>query len=340
MEVDIEVPSLEVRQRLCSGRASSLCSFGMTLERPLDLRQVAYFVRVAELGSFTKAAVALDVAQSALSRHVAQLERAFGTRLLHRTGRGVVLTDEGQRAVRAMKALLDSAAQVERDLAAARVEPTGSVRLGILASLASVLLTPLLRRVHDRLGRVRMSVREGLSSHIEEWLEGGDVDLAILYAARPSPRASEQLLLTTDLYLLGAPGQSMTRRDTVAVAELGHVPMLLPALPNPHRALVEKVFRERDVPLNVAFELDSIQTMKDLAASGRNFTILPMHAACREVTAGYLMAARIVEPSIHRKVVLTSSPRGSKSAACRHVERLVVDTVASLVQSGLLPGRR
>ena len=115
----------------------------MIQERPLDLRQVASFVRVAELGSFTRAASALDIAQSALSRHVAQLERRFGTRLLHRTGRGVVLTDEGQRAVRAMRALLESAAQVTSDLAAGRAEPVGTVRLGILASLASVLLTPL-----------------------------------------------------------------------------------------------------------------------------------------------------------------------------------------------------
>jgi DNA-binding transcriptional LysR family regulator len=312
----------------------------MIQERPLDLRQVASFVRVAELGSFTRAASALDIAQSALSRHVAQLERRFGTRLLHRTGRGVVLTDEGQRAVRAMRALLESAAQVTSDLAAGRAEPVGTVRLGILASLASVLLTPLLRRVHDRLGRVRMSVREGLSNHIEEWLEQGDVDLAILYAARPARRASSELLLTTDLYLLGAPGESITRRESVPVADLGHVPMLLPPLPNPHRALVEKVFRDRAVSLDVAFELDSIQTMKDLAASGRNFTILPMHAACREVAAGYLHAARIVAPSIHRKVILTSSTQGSHSAACRHVERLVGETVASLVQSGLLPGRR
>jgi LysR family nitrogen assimilation transcriptional regulator len=77
----------------------------MAHEHTLDLRQVAYFVRVAELGSFTKAAADLDVAQSALSRHVAHLERRFETRLLHRTGRGVVLTDEGQQVLARLSTL-------------------------------------------------------------------------------------------------------------------------------------------------------------------------------------------------------------------------------------------
>ena len=81
----------------------------MSTKRVIDLRQLDYFVRVAELGSFTKAAGALNVAQSALSRQVSLLERQFGTRLLHRTGRGVLVTEEGQRALHAMRSLLADA---------------------------------------------------------------------------------------------------------------------------------------------------------------------------------------------------------------------------------------
>jgi LysR family nitrogen assimilation transcriptional regulator len=306
----------------------------------LELRQVAYFVRVAELGSFTRAAAALDIAQSALSRHVSQLERHLGARLLHRTGRGVVLTDEGLRALGNMKALLADAERLDAELTASSDNLVGTVSLGILSSLTPVLLTPLLRAVHDRFPGVKMCVREGLTNHLEEWLAAGTIDLAILYGSRPVHAATDQVLLSADLYLMGAPGERITQRKSVRLAELAHLPMLLPAVPNRHRLLIDKVFAERNIALNVTFELDSIQTMKDLAASGRNFTILPLHAAHREVSGGYLQAARIVDPSITRNVLLTHTTHHPRNRLCRAVERLAFESVESLTQSGQLPGRR
>jgi LysR family nitrogen assimilation transcriptional regulator len=306
----------------------------------IDLRQVAYFVRVAEIGSFTRAAGTLSVAQSALSRGVFLLERQLGTRLLHRTGRGVVLTEEGQLALGAMKALLAGAEQLKADVAANREEVAGTVSLGMLTSLTSVLLTPLLRAVHDRFPRIRMSVREGLTHHVEEWLAAGTVDLAVLYGSRPVPQITDQILLKADLYLIGAPGERTTKRKSVRLAELAHLPLLLPAAPNRHRAVIEKAFIEHRVPLNVAFELDSVQTMKDLAATGRNFTILPLHAAYREVSAGYLQAARIVDPSISRTVLLTHTTQRQRNRLRREVERLIFETVESMIKTGQLPARR
>lgn len=306
----------------------------------LELRHVAYFVQVAELGSFTRAAASLDMAQSALSRYVSQLERRLGTQLLHRTGRGVVLTDEGLRALRGMKALLGDAERLAAELTASSDNLTGTVNLGILSSLTPVLLTPLLRSVHDQFPGVKMCVREGLTHHLEEWLAAGTIDLAILYASRPARTTSDQVLLSADLYLMGAPGDYLTQRKSVRLAELAHLPMLLPAVPNRHRLLIDKVFAERNVALNVTFELDSIQTMKDLAASGRNFTILPLHAAHREVSGGYLQAARITDPSITRHVLLVHTSHRPHTRLCRAIERLVLESVDSLRQGGQLPHRR
>jgi LysR family nitrogen assimilation transcriptional regulator len=312
----------------------------MTADRHFELRQVAYFVRVAELGSFTRAAAALDVAQSALSRHVVNLERHLGARLLHRTGRGVVLTEEGRRALGGMQALLVDARALAAELTVGEDNLGGTVSLGMLSSLTPVLLTPLLRAVHDRFPRVKMCIREGLTHHLEEWLAAGTIDLAILYGTRPVHAATDQVLISADLYLMGAPGERLTRRKSVPLAELAHLPMLLPAAPNRHRALIDKAFAERDIPLNVTFELDSIQTMKDLAGSGRNFTILPLHAAHREVSAGCLQAARIVEPSITRKVLLTHTTHHPRSRLTRAIERLAVESVETLKRRGQLPDRR
>lgn len=305
----------------------------------MDLRQIAYFVDVAELGSFSRAAAALTVAQSALSRQVGQLEREFGVRLLHRTGRGVALTDAGRRALAGMKALLADSERLVQDLKAEHDEPSGSVSLGVLTSVSEILLTPLLRRVHDRYPRIKMRVREGLTDHVDEWVTTGKIDIGILYNSRQTPRASDEPLLKADLHLIGAAGDRLTAGKTVRLAQIAHLPMLLPGAPNRHRTLIDRACAEHRVALNVTFELDSIPTMKSLAASTHNYTLLPMHAVCREVAAGTLQAARIVKSPISRTVLMAGTTHHPQSTAAREVMRQIRQLVAEMVRSGQLPGR-
>lgn len=305
----------------------------------MDLRQIGYFVQVAELESFSKAAIALTVAQSALSRQVGQLERELGVRLLHRTGRGVTLTDTGRRALPGMKALLADSTRLVHDLKAEHGEPSGSVSLGVLTSVSEILLTPLLRRVHERYPRIKMQVREGLTDHVDEWVTSGKIDIGILYNSRQTPRAADEPLLKADLHLIGAAGDRLTAAKTVRLAQIAHLPMLLPSLPNRHRSLIARICAEHRIALNITFELDSIPTMKNLVASTNNYTLLPMHAVYREVTAGGLQAARIVSSSISRTVLLATTTHHPQSIAAREVMRLIRQLVAELVRSGQLPGR-
>jgi LysR family nitrogen assimilation transcriptional regulator len=304
----------------------------------LDLLKLQYFLHVAELGSFTKAAIVLDVAQSALSRHVRELEQQFGQALFHRTGRGVIPTDFAQQIIPRAHALILQSQQLTDDIMAAQGAPRGQVRLAMLRSLSSLLLTPLLIEISDRFPGIEMHVMEGLTDHVEEWLATGRADLGVLYGHRRAPSDIDELLMTADLYLIGRTDDPVVSSPEFKLSGISSLPMILPALPNRWRLSIERACSDHDIGLHVSYELDSIQTIKDLVSSGKRYSILPLHAVAQELDAGVLQASRIVEPNITRQVFLASSTQRPRSRASAEVAKVVRRLVATLIASGRLAG--
>lgn len=303
----------------------------------LDLQKLNHFLHVAELGSFTKSAAALNIAQSALSRQIRELEQEFGDRLFHRTGRGVVPTEFAQQILPRVRALLLQAEQLAEDIKASKGMPKGQVRLATLTSLSALLLTPLLSRVSDRFPDIRIFVMEGLTDHVEEWLAAGRVDLGIVYGNRRNPSLTDELLMSAELYLVARQGDPVVAEQTFSLPEVSDLPLILPGLPNRWRLSIEKACADHQIPLQVAFELDSIQTIKDLVGMGKRYSILPMHAVYREVNAGVLQASRIINPTITREIFLASSTQRPRSRASNEVTKVIREIVTELVQSGELP---
>lgn len=304
-----------------------------------DLQKLNHFLLVAELGSFTKAAAVLNIAQSALSRQIRELEQEFGDRLFHRTGRGVLPTEFGQQILPRVRALLLQAEQLTEDIKASRGIPQGQVTLAMLASLSPLLLTPLLSRIMDRFPGIQMRVLEGLTEHVEEWLAAGRVDLGILYGDRRNPSVADELLMSAELYLVAKKGDQVAASETLPLHGISDLAMILPALPNRWRLSIERACAEHQIPLSVTFELDSIQTIKDLVALGKRYSVLPLHAVYREVNAGILQISRLVDPTITREIFLASSTQRPRSRASSEVAKVTHALVAEMVHSGQLPGR-
>ena len=143
----------------------------------MNLRQLEYFVHVAELGSFSKAALVLGVAQPALSRQVRALETELRETLLLRDGRGVRLTDAGTRLFEHSVGILQMVSRAREDIGANRDEPVGRIVVGLPPSMGRQLTVPLIDAFQRQLPRARLAIVEGLSSHIIEWILTGRVDL-------------------------------------------------------------------------------------------------------------------------------------------------------------------
>lgn len=304
----------------------------------VELHRLSYFLEVVDRGSFSAAAASLGVAQSALSRQVKELETQWGERLLHRTGRGVIATDFAERFLPQIRTLVYQSGQLLDDVAAARGEIVGRVRLGMLQSFSSLILTPLLIEVSHRFPRIEMYVREGLADHVEEWLASGQADVGILYARHSEPYAKSEFLMSADLFLIGAGGDPRLVSTTCKLREASRLPLILPALPNRWRLTIENACMSLGLRLEVAHELDSLQTIKDFVKTPGHYSILPLHAVRTEVEAGLLAASRIVEPSITREVVLSFSARRPASRGALQIAEMLRSQVQTQIASGIIPG--
>jgi DNA-binding transcriptional LysR family regulator len=300
----------------------------------MDLKKIHHCTVVAACGSFTRAASALGVRQSVLSRHVAEVEAWLDTALLRRTGRGVVLTEAGAELVprlRRIAADTNQALEVARTLKGAAA---GTVRLGCLRSLGPHLLTPLLTLAAERLPDVRIHVVEGLADHLDELLVAGRLDIGLLYDDRQVPSPTDEVLFRPHHCLIGWPGDPVTAAPTVDFSVLAQVPLALPDVPNRLRVTVDRLCRENGIQARIGHLVDAVDSMKDFAAAGRGHTLLPFHFVRNDVAAGRIQASRIVNPEIVRPVVLGTSTTAPLTSAGIALAALIRGLVAEMVRNG------
>src|SRR3954470_7593332 len=150
----------------------------------LDQRWIL-FVKVAELGSLTQAAHALNVQPSAISRQIARLEDNCGGRLFRRTGHGMVLSEFGVFIYQRMRPLTTQVDQLVDDIDAASSVAIGDVHVGVLPSTMPMFASKLCLIARRRFPCVRLHLVEGGGAQLEEWLSAGRLDLALLLRERP-----------------------------------------------------------------------------------------------------------------------------------------------------------
>lgn len=246
----------------------------------MDLRQIEYFVRVAEMGSFTRASVVLDVAQPALSRQVRLLEVELRQTLLVRNGRGASPTEAGKLLLEHGRGILHQVERTREELGRVRGALAGRVALGLPPSIAKVLTVPLTRAARARLPDAVLSISEGLSVSLREALVTGRLDVALLYNTLPAPGVEVTPLLQEDLFLVQRrPAASRRARAApVKLRELAAIPLVIPTRPNAMRMLVESELAQLGCRPQIALEIDGVPAILDLVADGAGSAVLSRNA--------------------------------------------------------------
>lgn len=245
----------------------------------MDLKQIEYFVRVAELGSFTRASAALSIAQPALSRQVRLLEVELRQNLLVRNGRGATTTEAGKLMLEYGRGILHQVERVREDMGRVRGGLAGRVAIGMPTSVSKVLTVPLSRAFCAHMPNAKLSISEGLSVAMQESLTSGRLDIALLYNTQPTPELEITKLLEEDLFLVEARG-TMTSRDTQAISlrDLASIPLVIPSRPNALRTLLDAEMAAVNQRPTIALEIDGVAAMLDLVADGAGAAVLPMNA--------------------------------------------------------------
>jgi DNA-binding transcriptional LysR family regulator len=287
------------------------------------------FIDAAELGSLSKVASAYDTSQPNISRRIGELEQECGGRLFQRTGRGVVLTELGQRITPKVRAWLTSTEQLANDVRTSAGTPIGKVRIGSLPSTSHPLVTTLHKRLAEQYPLVQLVVREGQGAQLETWLEDGTVDLAILFRTSPLPRDGDTYLVETSTYLMSAAGDPLTSMPTVPFSVLDNLPLVLFCRPSSWRDHLDQLAAEHGITLNVALEADSLRLQAHIVADGGVYALLGPYAIAGAARDYRLQASKLIDPVIPRHIALAMSRHGEMTLACRTVMQVIREIAKS-----------
>lgn len=210
-----------------------------------SLEQWRLFVQIADYGSLTLAAAARDVAQPALSRQLAAIERNCGRRLFERSARGLRLNEAGLRLYPRVAAWLAQADQMVADARGDLRAPAGVVRLGVLASFDPDLVGQVFREVRERLAGITLRIAAGLSGYLAEGVRSGALDVALLSTNRRERHKLETPIGSIAHCLVAPPGDALTGSATVPFARLDGLPLLVPGRPYAFYELLEHWARAR-----------------------------------------------------------------------------------------------
>lgn len=263
----------------------------------MELRQVRYFVRIAELESMTRAAEALFIAQPALSIQIRNLEEELGVQLLTRHSRGVKPTEAGERFLESARRILAEVDSAKASAANNALKPLEKVRLGINPSTNPELVARILNLVNEQSPTISLSLVEGSSEQICQSLVDGIIDLALVYfvpdhmnSIQIEPLHHESVVLISQL--------DKDTPESVALTEVVSMPLILQPHPHLLRRQMEHAAAQLSSSLMPVLEIASVAIILDLVERGFGSTILPASAAARSVAAGRLTARRIVQPTL------------------------------------------
>ena len=222
----------------------------------MNLRQIEFFVQVADAGSFSRASAAIGLTQPGISRQVSALEHELNLRLLHRNGRGIVLTEAGQRFLVYARGILHQLDGARHAVTGSETDLAGKVAIGLPPSLGQVLTLPLVKAFRERYRSAELAIMEALSVPLQERLLAGRLDVAVIHNPTPSHLVKIEPMLTELICLLSA--ARGTRSQPVPFRALERFELIFPGAPHPIRSLVEAEALRRGIKLRVSLEIDAI----------------------------------------------------------------------------------
>jgi len=305
----------------------------------MNLTQLRYFVRVAEMGSFSKAAIELDVAQPALSRQVRLLETDLRVTLLQRTGRGVLLTEAGKRLYDHAVSILQLVAHAREDISANRDEATGRIVIGLPPSMGRMLTLPLVDAFRQHLPKARLAIVEGLSAHIVEWISTGRVDLGLVHNPDANPAIETLHVLDEPLCLVSAAKGPARKPPPLPFAELTKLPLVLPEPSHAIRKLLETQAALAGLKLNIAYEVSSVSAILELVRSGHGHAVLAPSAIAASGQHSAFRMRPLAESVLTSTLCMAVSAHKPATPLLKQAMRLLRELVLARVEKPALHNR-
>lgn len=296
----------------------------------MELRTIETFIKVAELGSFSRAAEKLGYSQSAVTMQVQQLERELGARLLDRVPRGAVLTEQGRTFVLHAREVLDVAARAAASVSADAGQPPelvrGTLRIGSAESISTALLPELIVRFHRRYPRVAVVVRTARREQLVEGLRDGSLDVVLTMENKFSAAGLSRTLLRQEEIVFVAPPAlaAPLAGEPLALADLPQLPFVLTERGESYRYELDRLLAEEDEELVPIAEAGNTETLVHLAERGVGCSFLPRFSVEASLAAGTLELLQVDAPPVRmwsqlftRKSAWPAAPLAAFTELCQ-----------------------
>jgi LysR family nitrogen assimilation transcriptional regulator len=303
----------------------------------VEFRQLKYFLAVVDSGSISKAAARLFIAQSALSQQIVQLEQYLDTTLLHRSSRGVSLTESGL-------AFHEHAQAIMRQIGYARAaatqqlsdSPTGAVTLGLSPTVALALALPLFLAARKELPGVTLQITEESTGNLTDQLKQGQLNLAVLVDDGQLEGFPRKRIIEEQLFVICAThGKYSSTAKRIKLKDAFRLAMVLPSVQHGTRQRLEKAVEEHGLVIeNMVAQVPSLGVLKSAVLAGIGVTLSPLAPFSFELNQGLVQAQAIHDPGISRTLSVFSSRDITITRASCAVSKLVVRIANELCNTG------
>lgn len=259
----------------------------------MELRQLEYFVAVAEERSFTRAAERVHISQSGVSSQIRQLEREVGAELFDRSARTATLTIAGKAALDHARVALAAAEAMGQAVGEVTDLIRGRVNAGMVIGCTITPLFEALAAFHRAHPGVKISLLEGNSDRLVDGVRGGALDLALVGTAATVPDGLDSLTIVSDrLVAVMPPGHPLAEQRTLTLRDLGAYPIVCMPAGTGLRTVFDRACAARDVRPTITLEASAGGAIADLAARGLAVGILGVSMAD---AFGDRLTARVID---------------------------------------------
>jgi len=277
----------------------------------MEFRQIHYFISLYEEGTVTRAAHRLNIVQPALSMQISKLEEHFGQKLFERTKQGMVPTAAARQMYRLFLPIMRDFSNAQAQMLSSEGEIRGHVNIGMIASITEGVLVDTLSDFSNKYPEVGVTVSDGYTSTLADWVAGGRLDAAIVNKPRRPLALDVEHIIDEEMVLITGPAFEASLPANLTLRQLPSLglDLVLPSRGHGLRSNIDSFAESENIELVPKFEIDSLVATVNLVERNQVATIVPRVAVHRQLASGALRGYPIVSPRLVRRVVSVSHPR-------------------------------